>query len=394
MKPKVAIVISHPVQHFCPQFTSYAKNNAWDTKVFFASAIGYKPYFDANFNSMISWGNIDVNSFEHCFLNGEQTIPVTRNIDSDKLDEALSEYNPEVVITYGYIQKLQRHASKWAISNHKKLFFISDAELRHKRSFWIEALKNILVRFYLRNVDIFLTVGDNNEAYYRKYGVPDKKFIRMHFPIDVNLYEQCYQQHQKLNTSLRRKYNIGDNELVLSVVGKLVSWKNQVDVINALIELEKRNFCANLFIIGTGIELKTLKSQSLFLKRSKVHFPGFIQVNDLPAYYAMSDIYIHPAKIEPHSLSVSEAIYMGKPAIVSDNTGSWGPTDDVIPGKNGTIYKTCNINALANAILELGQNRDKMNAFGRESHELAVKYQALSHGQGLRNALEYSALLN
>ena len=60
---RVAIVVSHPIQHFCPQYVSFAKNKNIELKVFFASALGYKKYADANFKKEISWGNLQLEKF-------------------------------------------------------------------------------------------------------------------------------------------------------------------------------------------------------------------------------------------------------------------------------------------------------------------------------------------
>ncbi len=54
-KLRIAIVISHPIQHFCPQYVSFTQNKNVELKVFFASTLGYKKYVDVNFGKEISW---------------------------------------------------------------------------------------------------------------------------------------------------------------------------------------------------------------------------------------------------------------------------------------------------------------------------------------------------
>ena len=55
---------------------------------------------------------------------------------------------------------------------------------------------------------------------------------------------------------------------------------------------------------------------------------------DLPEIYAATNVYIQPSLMDAHSLSVSEAIYLGCSVIVANTTGSWGETDDVQIDKN------------------------------------------------------------
>ena len=87
-----------------------------------------------------------------------------------------------------------------------------------------------------------------------------------------------------------------------------------------------------------------------------MHFTGFIKVQDLPGCYAASDFYIHPSTFEPHSIAVSEAIYMGCPVIVSDKCGSYGKSDDVQEGKNGFVFSSENIEELIDAMRLLIKN--------------------------------------
>jgi hypothetical protein len=63
MKNKIALVVSHPIQHFCPQYVSFAKNKHVDFKVFFGSMLGYKKYYDLNFKKEISWSDLRIEDF-------------------------------------------------------------------------------------------------------------------------------------------------------------------------------------------------------------------------------------------------------------------------------------------------------------------------------------------
>lgn len=380
---RLALVVSHPIQHFCPQYVSFAENRSAVFKVFFASMLGFKKYLDPNFKREISWGNLNLDKFQHEFLNGDQVLKPDKNLDAPSLDNALDEFNPDIIIIYGYFQRLQRRAHRWAIKHHVPIAYISDSELRQKRSWLKELLKEPLLRWYFSRISYFLTVGDANEAFYRRYGVSDHKLLRMHFPIDVNLYRESFLNRETLRTTIRKEYNIGEKSMVLSVVGKLVKWKNQDHVIEALLLLEKRGVFVHLFLIGSGEMQQLWEAKAVKLEKSKVHFVGFISIEELPAYYAATDIYVHPSSVEPHSIAISEAIYMGCPVIVSSNCGSYGQEDDVQEGKNGWVYTFGDIESLANSIERLVKQDDHRKAFSIYSHESGVKFQQRSHYQVL-----------
>jgi glycosyltransferase involved in cell wall biosynthesis len=387
-KIRIAIVVSHPIQHFCPQYASFCNNADIEMKVFFGSALGYKKYLDENFNQEIRWNHLRLDEFPHVFLNGEQVLQPDKKLDAATLEEELEKFQPDILFTYGYFQQLQRRAYRWASRHKVSIAYISDSELRHREHPLKKWLKSFFLRKYFSRVAYFLTMGDANEAYYLNYGVPSRKLLRMHYPIDVELYRESFLQKDRLACQIRKKYGINENEAVLAVVGKLVAWKNQDHLIDAMHLLEKEGIYAHLFVIGSGNLRGEWKEKSHFLNKSRVHFTGFVNAEELPSYYAATDIYVHPASLEPHSVAISEAVIMGCPVILSDRCGSYGPTDDVQEGKNGFVYEFGNVRQLSEKIKELISDEKKRSDFASYSHRLGVKFQENSHIHVMENLVK------
>jgi len=250
----------------------------------------------------------------------------------------------------------------------------------HKRNIFKDLLKYPFLKWYFSKINYFFSVGNANENFYRYYNVPVKKIIRMHFPIDIDLYEKSYNDRNRLKQIIRDHYHINDEEMILSVVGKLVPWKCQGDIINAMLLLEARGIMTHLFIIGSGEMQKELEQKAALLKKSKVHFTGFVSPEELAAYYAATNIYVHPASIEPHSLAISEAIYMACPVIISDRCGSYSENDDVQEGRNGFVFTCRDIPELTQKIQLLIADEKLRIDFSIYSHKIAVQFQQRSHG--------------
>ena len=343
---------------------------------------------DPQFKQEVSWTNLQLDQFNHEFLNGEAVIQPDKNIDAANLENALQQFQPQLLIVYGYFQKLQRHARRWANANNIPVAYISDSEMRQHRNRLKELVKYFFVRNYFSKINYFLSVGNANEAYYRHHGVAAEKIIRMHFPIDIVHYRPAFAEKTLLRQKIRQQYAIADNEMVLTVTGKLVAWKNQDHIIQAMQLLEEENIFCHLLVLGSGDMMEPWKKQAAVLKRSTVHFAGFVAATQLPAYYAAADVYVHPASVEPHSIAVSEAIYMGCPVVISDRCGSYGETDDVQQNKNGLVYPLGNISALAAAIKQLLQNKTQREAYAGYSHNIAEKFQHTSHVTVLQQLAE------
>lgn len=380
---KVAILVSHPIQHFCPQYASFATKENVELKVFFASALGLKKYFDPNFRKEITWSNLYLDEFQHLFLNGEKVLPSNSKLDAKSLSIELTKYRPDVLVVYGYFQKLQRRAWRWAARNNTKLAYISDSELRSKRKNLLNWGKSLFLKFYFSKIDFFLTVGNANEEYYSAHGVPGRKMLRMHFPIDIRTYLSSYENRAELRQNVRLRFEIQQDSVVLAMVGKLVPWKNQNHIIDAMLLLEEKGVCCELFVIGSGEMMDGWRTLAMKLKKSRVHFTGFVNSQELPSYYAATDIYVHTAGVEPHSIAISEAIFMGCPVIISDRCGSYGHSDDVQEGKNGFVYRFGDIEQLAKKIEELSVNSELRKVFSDHSHIIARSFQMRSHHQVL-----------
>jgi len=384
---KIAIIVSHPIQHFCPQYASYSKLPNTDFKIIFGSRLGVDSYTDTQFNQSIKWENLYLEEFNHVFLN-EQVLPSNKVLDSENLEEELEAFNPEIIISYGYFQKLQKRAYQWAITNNKKIAYISDSELLRKRPIGVNFLKKIYLNKYFSKINAFLSVGDANESYYNYYGVPLDKMFRTSFPIDIRTFNIALEKVDIIKERIKTYYNIEKDSIVISTVGKLLDFKRHIDVINALLKLDlSLKYKITYIIIGDGPESNNLKYAASKLKNHSVVFAGFIKPQHLPDFYITSDFYIHPSSTEAHSLAISEAVFASCPILISDRCGSYGPTDDVQSGLNGFVFETGNVTQIARYIEKLSIDINLRKKFSSASKSIGNSNQYLAHGGGLLKAL-------
>lgn len=384
--PKLAIIVSHPIQHFCPQYSSWERLKAANLRVFFASRHGLDSYYDANFQQQIQWQGVRL-EFPHVFLPGAKTRDLGARLDCPEVLDAMEEYDPDIVLVYGYAQPLQRRVMAWAKANKKWLVLIGDSELHQLRPILRKLAKRVVLPRVLRKVDMFLTVGDSNEAYYRSYGVPDDKMIRTCFPIDIEMFDEVFSKRSVFRERLRAVLGIPDDHLVVLSVGKFVTWKRQGDLVQVANRMRLSTDKITVVLAGTGPESENLHSLVEHSGAGGVIFAGFVPPEELAHYYAASDVYVHCASVEPHSLAVSEAIYMGLPALVSHRTGSYGPTDDVRIGLNGFVFQCGDTQALERVLRSLANDRVTRDAFGAESRRIGLRNQALAHREAIAQVL-------
>jgi len=367
--PRLAIVLRYPIQHFCPMYRSIAADGRVELLVVFGEAGGVAR-FDNDFGRVVEWQKDILEGYNHTFVataKGKRSIGVL---------EELRKFAPDVVYVHGYAIDYLRQAMRWARRNGVPVLMTTDSELRHPRPLHVRAMKRLVLPQILRDVDLFLTVGDENERYFEHYGVCKDRFHRVPFSIDSVYYDQLLLKRIDIRNSIRKKLGISENTVVILTVGKLIPRKGQELLIRAFAEAVKSiNHHALLLIVGDGAERTRLEELANPLG-SAVRLLGFVNVQELPKYYLSADLYVHPSSFDPHPLAISEALYCSLPVVVSDRVGSAGPTDDVQAGRNGWIYTNGNVAELSAILVKVIDDSSVRERAAEISRELGQLHSA------------------
>jgi glycosyltransferase involved in cell wall biosynthesis len=173
----------------------------------------------------------------------------------------------------------------------------------------------------------------------------------------------------------RDKYLIGDDEIAITIVGRLVPVKNHQLFIDAF-NIVKQNSDKKLraFIVGDGEERANIISYIKQLGLDYVCWPEEKRATcvtltswhkDVDVVYAGSDIIALTSNNEGTPVSLIEAQASNKP-IVTTRVG--GISDVVIPNKTAFISKKGDVQKLAKNIFILTQDdelRAQMSELGR-----------------------------
>jgi len=374
-KIKVAIVVSHPIQHFVHLYKALAKDQNIELKVFFASNIGAKAYFDKDMNTEIKW-NIDLlTGYDHEFLPEAEFISKTGfwAINNSSIFLALKKYSPDVVQLHGYAQLTMLRALFWCRFKSIPVLLSTDSSLLFRRALWKMLLKDIVLTKLFSFFYGVIATGDNNIAYFKKYGVKADRIFNAPFTVDKVLFTNARDRKISVRAEYRAKYEIANEEVVLLFVGKLMPLKRPQDLLDALsLAQAKLGQAVKLvaFFAGDGVMRKELESQAL-LRNSRAIFAGFINVDLLPSIYAMSDVLVFPSDREAYGMSAREAICVGLPLIVTDQIGCVGFLDAARPDYNALVYQNSDVSALVKNIVMLANSTQKLSEMSQASLRVA-----------------------
>ncbi len=385
---RIAIVATHPIQHFVPFYRALALEPGLSVHVFFASRIGLDEYFDREMNAAVKWSMDLTSGYDHTFLPGADRIKQSSFLEMNNrfVGAALDQYQPDAVVIYGYSNLTALRAIFRALMRRFPILLISDSELLRERSALRDRIKNLLLPMLAASIFGVLAVGDRNEEYWTRFGVKPARLFRTPFTIDEATYRGVRARRDQIRAAWRAEHGIGPDEVVFLAVGKLSERKRQADILLAL-RIAAKAGPLRVVLAGDGADRPALEQQAA-AAGLPVTFLGFVNLDALPSAYAAADVLVHASWSDPHPLVFSEAACVGLPIIASDRIGAVGPTDVARPGENVIVYPVGDVDRLAAAMVELATDGARRAAMGEASLRIFETQQTSVSVAGLRSAAE------
>jgi glycosyltransferase involved in cell wall biosynthesis len=198
-------------------------------------------------------------------------------------------------------------------------------------------------------------------------------------PLGFDLKRFTDDQSQK-RSRFRNRHQVDDDEIVISIVGRLVPVKNHSLFLRALASvLTKTDQRIRAFLVGDGesrkevemlaraLGLSVADSTQKPIARAQVTFTSWLR--EVDEVYAGSDIVALSSFNEGTPVSIIEAIASGKPVVTTD---AGGISDIVTNVRNGFIVPNNNESAFSAALAELVQNRELRVTMGNADAQLIM----------------------
>lgn len=337
---KIGFVVNHPTQFEVPFYQWVNKNDNENEFTIFYLKGKQTEHFDDELGQNIKWGFNLFEGYPHQFLNPENPLSHFKALISS------SAY--DLIIVNGYKNQYAGFANICK-ENGVKVGLRLDTVL-FNQPFWKIWLRKLLLRKEYNQFDHFLVTGKVSRDYIKAMGITSEKINLFSYCVDNEFFKNPRIQDVAI---LKEKFKIEDKKIILSVA-KFMDRESPWDILKAFTNLNDSNLV--LILVGDGEDRVKLESYANQYQKLKIIFPGYINYQELPAYYQISDLFIHAAKDEPWGVSVQEAIAGGCFVICSDMVGA--AQDLIMQGRNGFTYTFGDYNQLAKYIqkgLEIDQ---------------------------------------
>lgn len=139
-------------------------------------------------------------------------------------------------------------------------------------------------------------------------------------------------------------------------------------VLRAFLDLVPTHPRLRLLMPGDGrLKVRFMKRIQSSRFADRVHLPGKLSQEELPAYYRNADLYLSASHSDGSSVSLMEALACGLPALVSDIPAN---REWVRPDIEGWLFPTGDATALADKIVEAMHSKD-LQALGQNARRMA-----------------------
>jgi len=167
---------------------------------------------------------------------------------------------------------------------------------------------------------------------------------------------------------VREKYGLKGKTVVL-FVGRLVHHKGIETLLRSADYTEEP---VHYLIVGKGYEFARLKRMAEEVDRERFIFTGPVSAEELPEFYAASDIFVLPSisRLEAFGIVGLEAMSSGKPVILSNIPGV---REVITPGVEGVEFETASAEDMGKRIMELHSDSELRAEMGKRGRERVLR---------------------
>lgn len=387
-KYKLAIVASHPIQYQAPLFRALARDPRLDVTVYYCWNFGVsEPGLDRELGIKLKWDIPLLEGYRYVFLKNCSLKPNPSffgQINPSIIGE-LKRNKFDAVLVHGYttITSWLVFLTRWYTG--AKVILRGEADLGKRSGSLKKKIKSAVLGALFRTIPAFLYSYTLNKEFFMHYGVPEEKLFFFPCSVDNDFFNGKYWELRKKRDELKRSVGIKDARIpTFLFVGKLMKRKRTFDILKAC-ELLRGKAKFNLLFVGDGEDKGGLEAYVRGRDIKNIHFLGFRNQSEMPAFYAISDVLLLPSEFDPSPKQVNEAMNFGIAFIVSDGVGT--APDLVVDGNCGFIHKVGDIPALAGYMEKLALNPILLEKFKENSLHTVAKWSYRENAEGILKAI-------
>jgi glycosyltransferase involved in cell wall biosynthesis len=385
---RLAILSTHPIQYHVAWFRAMAARTDLDIHVYYCHQATPQEHSRAGFGVEFDWDISLLDGYPNSFLRNvakEAGHGKFAGFDTPEVKEIIKRHEYDAVLVNGwhYLSAWQAIYACW--HSRVKVIVRSDSHLHSPRNIAKRAVKSFTYRCFIPRFDACLAAGQWSREYFLRYGARPERIFMVPHAIDSERFKIEAKCLEPRRSALRKENDLDENSVVFLFSGKFIRKKRPMDFVCAIEEAVRRNARIQGLMVGDG-PLHGECGNYVRERKVPIRFTGFLNQSQIIKGYVVSDALVLPSDGgETWGLVANEAMACARPCIVSDRVGC-GP-DLIIPQETGSIFPLGNVEALANSMLELAGDPERMISMGICARSRLINYSVETAVEGIIKSL-------
>lgn len=215
--------------------------------------------------------------------------------------------------------------------------------------------------FYERGTDAIVAVSEGVKQSVQSIGISADHIKVIYNGTPAEKYENM---QPDITESLRKKYGIDDDEIVIGCVAR---HKKQIQLLGALQFIDRP---VHVLFVGIEATPELTSAQNRWAINHKVHFVGSVDNESVLHHYPLFTMNVLPSTIEGLSQALLESMALGVP-VIATNVG--GNSELIQDGVNGLLFENGDIDTLAKHIDQLIANPGSRSSFSQAGKKTALE---------------------
>jgi len=358
MKSDLIIIQDKPTQFDSPFYAYLVNKGVMDINVYYTETYRYyNQSIDPEIGRSPQWDHLATIKYPR------RDIPAIALRSLFKLADEIASQRPHLVILCGYFPLLHAKLALLLKRSGIRIGLRSDNTIFHSV---FKGPKGILKRLFLpswlRYYDTWHPVGTLARRYLEQ--MTHRKRPTHFFPYSVDNEWFCREaaKYRRNRDAIRRQIGLWAKDFVILGILKWNDREDPLTLLEAFSVLLTDHSNVRLLMVGDGPLRSTVYGRATRLG-GNVFFPGYVPYSELPKYYAVSDVFVHPAVNEPWGVSVNEAMACGLAVIAAHGVGA--AADLISDGETGFVFPNRNAHSLAQQLSYLINNAQLTHKMGR-----------------------------
>ncbi len=210
----------------------------------------------------------------------------------------------------------------------------------------------------------FVSVADAMTEQYLAAGIGrPNQYVTIHSGMNIDAFLGA-----RRDDSLRESLGISTDDLVVGKIARLFRLKGHEFLFEAAPRIVAAVPNVKFLLVGDGIYRERFERLVAEMNlRNHFVFAGLVPPSEIPRYVASMDLLVHLSLREGLPRALPQALACGKPVVAFDVDGA---REVCIDGETGLLVRARDVNGLANAVIQLLQDKKLANRMAAQGRTL------------------------